>query len=26
VRKTSLRLKQKACGWSHKFLIEALLA
>lgn len=26
VRKMSLRLKQKACGWSHKFLIEALLA
>ena len=26
VRKTSLRLKQKACGWSRKFLIEALLA
>jgi predicted transposase YbfD/YdcC len=26
IRKTSLRLKQKACGWSRKFLIEALLA
>jgi predicted transposase YbfD/YdcC len=26
VRKTSLRLKQKACGWSRKFLLEALLA
>jgi len=26
VRKLSLRLKQKACGWSRKFLIEALLA
>jgi predicted transposase YbfD/YdcC len=26
VKKLSLRLKQKACGWSHKFLIEALLA
>jgi predicted transposase YbfD/YdcC len=26
VRKASIRLKQKACGWSHKFLIEALLA
>jgi predicted transposase YbfD/YdcC len=26
VRKTSLRLKQKSCGWSRKFLIEALLA
>lgn len=26
VRKASLRLKQKACGWSRKFLIEALLA
>ena len=25
-RKTSLRLKQKACGWSRKFLLEALLA
>ena len=24
--KTSLRIKQKSCGWSHKFLIEALLA
>lgn len=26
IRKTSLRLKQKACGWSRKFLTEALLA
>jgi predicted transposase YbfD/YdcC len=26
VMKASLRLKQKSCGWSHKFLIEALLA
>jgi predicted transposase YbfD/YdcC len=26
VIKTSMRLKQKSCGWSHKFLIEALLA
>ena len=26
VKKASLRLKQQACGWSHKFLIEALLA
>lgn len=26
VMKTSLRIKQKSCGWSHKFLIEALLA
>jgi len=26
VRKTSLKLKQKACGWSRKFLLEALLA
>ncbi len=24
--KTSLRIKQKSCGWSRKFLIEALLA
>jgi predicted transposase YbfD/YdcC len=26
VMKASLRLKQKSCGWSHKFLLEALLA
>ena len=26
VLKTSLRIKQQSCGWSHKFLIEALLA
>jgi predicted transposase YbfD/YdcC len=26
VLKASLRLKQKSCGWSHKCLIEALLA
>ncbi len=26
VMKASLRLKQKSCGWSRKFLIEALLA
>jgi predicted transposase YbfD/YdcC len=26
VMKASLRLKQKSCGWSRKFLLEALLA
>jgi predicted transposase YbfD/YdcC len=26
IMKASLRLKQKSCGWSRKFLIEALLA
>jgi predicted transposase YbfD/YdcC len=26
VMKTSVRIKQKSCGWSRKFLIEALLA
>ncbi len=26
VMKTSLRIKQKSCGWSRKFLLEALLA
>ena len=26
VMKSSLRLKQKSCGWSRKFLLEALLA
>ena len=26
ILKTSLRTKQKSCGWSHKFLLEALLA
>jgi predicted transposase YbfD/YdcC len=26
VMKASLRLKQKSCGWSHNFLLEALLA
>lgn len=26
ILKASLRLKQKSCGWSHKFLLEALLA
>ena len=26
VMKTSLRIKQRSCGWSRKFLLEALLA
>jgi predicted transposase YbfD/YdcC len=26
IMKASLKLKQQSCGWSHKFLIEALLA
>ena len=26
VMKSSLRLEQKSCGWSRKFLLEGLLA
>jgi len=26
VMKASLRLEQKSCGWSRKFLLEALMA
>ena len=26
IMKAGIRLKQQSCGWSHKFLLEALLA